>query len=246
MAGRDRDTYVHQRLGVTPETASIISQKNKIYAIPADAAAEGAAVQIGVVATFDPSETRAIEPVRGVGFGDHVAELVPGVTEPMTLAVTRTAQYLSMIFQVFGYKGGIDGLVRSLRHHKWPFDLVQEIVLSRLVTDPSVSNTISGNAAASDYIESFGGTGTFSPGAGLGALVTYYEGCWLSDYSTSYAADAALVTENTTVNVTDIVQSPEIDYGDMELNDSQLFNFMALSRIIPGLVGAENRTIAEI
>ena len=100
MASRDRDTYVH-RLGVTPETASVISSKNKIYATPADDQ-NGELFQIGVVASFDPSETRAVEPVRGIGFGDHVAELVPGVTDPMTLAVTRTAQYLSMVYQVFG------------------------------------------------------------------------------------------------------------------------------------------------
>jgi len=223
MASRDRDTYIH-RLGVTPETASIISTKNKIYATPADGISQ--ATQIGVVATFDPSETRAIETVRGVGYGDHVAELVPGVTEPMTLAVTRTAQYLSMIYQVFGYKGGIDGIVRSLRHHKWPFDIVQEVVISRLISDRFGDNI----SAQSNYVETFGDHG-------MDAMVTYFEGCWLSDYNTSYAADAALVTENSTVNVTDIIQSPTADYN--EFNDAETFNLNALSRIItspnPGL-----------
>ena len=83
MAGRDRDTYIHRR-GVTPETMSVISSKNRIYAIPADTNAANQFFQVGVVATFDPSETRAIETVRGIGYGDHVAELVPGVTDPMT------------------------------------------------------------------------------------------------------------------------------------------------------------------
>ena len=226
MAARDRDTYIH-RLGVTPETASVISTKNKIYATPADGQQ---AAQIGVVATFDPSETRAIEAVRGVGYGDHVAELVPGVTEPMTLAVTRTAQYLSMIFQVFGYKGGIDGIVRSLRHHKWPFDIVQEIVISRLISEGFGDNI----NAQSNYVETFGDHG-------MDAVVTYFEGCWLSDYSTSYAADAALVTESSTVNVTDIIQSPTADYN--EFNDAETFNMLALSRIVtspnPGLATAQ-------
>lgn len=227
MAARDRDTYVH-RLGVTPETASVISSKNKIYATPADN--QTASTQIGVVATFDPSETRAIEPVRGVGYGDHVAELVPGVTEPMTLAVTRTAQYLSMMFQVFGYKGGIDGIVRSLRHHKWPFDIVQELVISRLVSEGFGDNI----NAQSNYVETFGDHG-------LDAVVTYYEGCWLSDVNSSYAADAALVQENCTVNVTDIIQSPTADYN--EFNDAELFNLGSMSRIItspnPGLATAQ-------
>lgn len=213
---RDRDTYIH-RLGVTPETASVISTKNKIYSVPADNISQ--AVQIGVVATFDPSETRAINPVRGIGYGDHVAELVPGPTEPMTLAVTRTAQYLSMIFQVFGYKGGIDGIVRSLRHHKWPFDIVQEIVISRLVSEKFSQNI----ADQSNYVETYGNHE-------MDAIVTYFEGCWLSDYGTSYAADTALVTENTTVNVTDIIQSPTADYNEMET--TPLFNPAAQSRII--------------
>lgn len=227
MAARDRDTYIH-RLGVTPETASIISTKNKIYSTPADGVSQ--ATQIGVVATFDPSETRAIEAVRGVGYGDHVAELVPGVTEPMTLAVTRTAQYLSMLFQVFGYKGGIDGIVRSLRHHKWPFDIVQEVVISRLISEKFGDNI----SAQSNYVETFGDHG-------MDAVVTYFEGCWLSDYSTSYAADTALVTENTTVNVTDIIQSPDADYT--EFNDAETFNLYSISRIItspnPGLATAQ-------
>lgn len=213
MAARDRDTYVH-RLGVTPETASVISSKNKIYAIPADGD-QKTAFQIGVLSTFDPSESRTIEPVRGIGFGDHVAELVPGATEPMTISITRTAQYLSMIFQVFGYKGGIDGIVRSLRHHKWPFDIVQEVVISRL---PAV-NTGKGGDAPGLTPNGLNGV--------LDAMLTYYEGCWISDYSISYAADAALVQENVTVNVTDIIASTSEDY--IELGD--YFNFYAVSRI---------------
>lgn len=213
MAARDRDTYVHRR-GVTPETASVISSKNRIYAIPADGTTS-TLFQIGVVATFDPSETRTIEPVRGIGFGDHVAELVPGMTEPMTLAITRTAQYLSMVCQVFGYKGGVDGLVRSLRHHRWPFDIVQELILSNLpdviAQESDVSNNLSSLA-----------TGTAN------AILTYYQGCWISDYSVSYAADAALVQESVTVNVTDIIADASIVYDET----TDLFNTNAMSKIV--------------
>jgi len=213
MAARDRDTYVH-RLGVTPETASVISSKNKIYAIPADGN-QTTAFQIGVLSTFDPSESRTIEPVRGIGFGDHVAELVPGATEPMTISINRTAQYLSMIFQVFGYKGGIDGIVRSLRHHKWPFDIVQEVVISRL---PAVILGKGGDAPGMTV----GGIN-----GELDAILTYFEGCWISDYGVSYAADAALVQENVTVNVTDIIASTSEDY----IETGDYFNMNAISRI---------------
>lgn len=220
MAARDRDTYIH-RLGVSPETTSVISSKNKIYAVPADG--QSTLFQIGVMATFDPSETRTVEPVRGIGYGDHVAELVPGVTEPMTMTVSRTAQYLSMIYQVFGYKGGIDGLVRSLRHHKWPFDIVQEIVISQLVAsvDQDMKSNITSQA-------SFDFVGSINP-QGFQAILTYFEGCWISDYSASYAADAALVQESVTVHATDIIASPSTIYD--ELNPS-LFNDGSRSKIM--------------
>jgi hypothetical protein len=213
---RDRDTYVHRK-GVTPETASVISSKNRIYAVPADGEAS-TIYQIGVVATFDPSETRTIEPVRGIGFGDHVAELVPGVTEPLTMAVTRTAQYLSMIYQVFGYKGGIDGLVRSLRHHRWPFDIVQEIIMSNLpdVVDQATAASSGSPSPVSSLSDTYK------------AIMTYYQGCWISDYSVSYAADAALVQESVTINVTDILADTGTAYDET----TDLFNMGAMSKII--------------
>ena len=219
MAGRDRDTYIH-RQGAIPETMSIISSKNKIYAIPADDVST--LFQIGVMATFDPSETRTINPVRGIGYGDHVAELVPGMTEPMTMTVSRTAQYLSMIYQVFGYKGGIDGLVRSLRHHKWPFDIVQEIVISNLVSKVDIGTV----ADITSQKDSIGGSSAFS------AIVTYFEGCWLSDYSASYAADAALVQESVTVHVTDIIANTSADYREGSTDSNKLFNLNAISKIL--------------
>ena len=218
MAQRDRDTYVHRR-GVTPETASTISSRTRIYSVPADSE-QGSLFQIGVVATFDPTESRTIEPVRGIGYGDHVAELVPGVTEPMTLAVTRTAQYLSGIAQVFGYKGGVDGLVRSLRQHKWPFDIVQEVIISRYL---STFNSLT--------LADTKGPGTANEMSGdkeLRAILTYFEGCWISDYSSSYAADAALVQENVTVNVTSIVADLSQEYTEQ----SDLFNTKAISLIM--------------
>jgi hypothetical protein len=220
---RDRDTYIH-REGVTPETTSVISSKNKIYAIPSDG--ETTAQQIGVVATFNPTESRTVEPVRGIGYGDHVAELVPGYTDPMTISVDRTAQYLSNLYQVFGYKGGIDGIVRSLRHHKWPFDIVQELVISRIVTE--------------DFAGAYGtpdsdSVGVFGNRQDLDAILTYYQGCWLSDFNTSYTSDTALVQESVTVNVTDIVSTSDASGYDDELEDNdQFFNANAKTSLITG------------
>ena len=214
MAVRDRDTNVF-RHGITPETMSVISTKNKIYAIAADDE-EKTQGQIGVLSTFDPSESRTIETVRGIGFGDHVAELVPGLTEPMTISVTRTAQYLSLLWQVFGYKGGIDGTVRSLRHHKWPFDLRQELVMSNYT---SVHAQEVFTESSQDAFDS----------SGIRAIVTLYEGCWFSDFSTSYAADTALVIENGTINITDIIATSAEDYAE---DSPDLFNIAAKSVVL--------------
>jgi len=182
---------------------SVISSKNKLYARPADG---GEYKQIGVMAAFSPSESRTIEPVRGIGFGDHVAELVPGLTDPMSISVSRTAQYISMIYQVFGYKGGVDGIVRSLRHHKYPFDIQQQLIISRI---PSVISETSGQIGAN-------GGGIQASGdefdEGLQGLMTLYEGCWMSDYSISYSADTALVQEDVTVMVTDIIADESAEY----------------------------------
>jgi len=190
---RDKDTYIFRK-GVTPNTLSVISSKNRITAYDA----QGSPTQLGVIATFDPSEARTIEPVRGIGFGDQVAELVPGVTDPMTISVTRTALYLSNIYQIFGYKSGVDGPARSLKHHRWPFDITQEVIFSALAkgvhADDGTTEAVvtQGSDAEKDiYAEE--------------AILTFYEACWISDYSISYASDAALVQETVTINVSDIL-----------------------------------------
>jgi len=205
---RDSDTYIFRK-GVSPNTLSVISSKNRIFAFNA----YGEKTQIGVVATFDPSEARTIEPVRGIGFGDHIAELVPGVTDPMTISVTRTALYLSNIYQVFGYKAGVDGIVRSLRHHRWPFDIWQEVVFSALATQFAgqgaavASNSVQPPAELDfDKIEGVGSLDNTQ------ALVTIYEACWMSDYSISFASDTALVQETVTINVSDVLSDV---YGNM-------------------------------
>jgi hypothetical protein len=194
---RDTDSYIFRK-GVTPNTLSVISSKNRIFAFNST----GKQVQIGVIATFDPSEARTIEPIRGIGFGDQIAELVPGVTDPMTISVTRTALYLANVFQVFGYKAGMDGIARSLKHHRWPFDIRQELVFSSLAaqnTDGSVAANI--DQVTKDSRDEKGDANQF-------AIVTFYEACWISDYSASYASDTAMVSETVTINVSDILAGP--------------------------------------
>jgi len=195
------DTGSVYRYGATPQTRSVVSTKNRIFAPRVN---QAGLVQIGVMSSFSPSESRNVEPVRGIGYGDMVAELVPGVTEPMTISVTRTALYLTNVFQVFGYKSGVDGLVRSLRHHKFPFDIRQEIIFSEAQENAAVLNTGSPTNQ--------GSTSTF---ANLKALLTFFEGCWITSYSTDYSADTAIVQEQVEIIVTDITDGlPNTTYGD--------------------------------
>ena len=130
----DRNNYIY-RMGTAPNTRAAVSQKNKVYGYSVGA---GGFQQLGAVSEFGFDESRSIEPIRGVGFGDQIAELVPGVTEPMSLTINKTLLYNVNLFQLFGYKGGVDGIARSLRHHRWPFDIKQELVFSELASkDPA-------------------------------------------------------------------------------------------------------------
>jgi len=150
--------YIYRK-GMAPQTRTIVSTKNKIYAKPSGS---DKFLQIGVVATFDPSDSRAVEAVRGIGFGDQIAELVPNASEPITISVTRSALYLSLLMQVFGYKAGADGLVRALKHHRWPFDIKQEIVFSEIATKD---------------VKASPGVAVSTESGSLKALLTFYEAC---------------------------------------------------------------------
>ena len=177
--------YIYRK-GMAPQTRTLISTKNKIYAKPAG---NNKFLQIGVVASFEPSDSRAVEPVRGIGFGDQIAELVPNASEPITISVTRSALYLSLLMQTFGYNAGVDGLVRALKHHRWPFDIKQEIVFSEVSTKDI--GGASGTRPASEN--------------GLKALLTFYEACWMTSYSWSFTSDTSLVQENCEISCSDII-----------------------------------------
>jgi len=195
------DNYVY-RMGTAPNTRAAVSQKNKIYGYSVGA---NGFQQLGAVSEFGFDESRTIDPYRGVGFGDQVAELVPGVTEPMTLTVNKTLLYTANLYQLFGYKGGIDGLVRSLRHHRWPFDIKQELVFSELASKDPVGLVGAKSAGVQPS-----GAGFLTP---VQCLLTFYEGCWMNSYNASFTSDAAIVAENSSVTVTDVIDGLS-QYGE--------------------------------
>jgi hypothetical protein len=201
---RDLTTYIY-RQGTAPNTRAAVSQKNKIYGFMVG---KKQFQQIGVISEFGFDESRTIDPIRGVGFGDQIAELVPGVTEPMAITLNRTLLYTVNIFQTLGYKGGVEGLVRSLRHHRWPFDLKQELVFSEL----SSSSDLDGASA----VKSAAVPGNMPDNLltnSIKALFTFYEGCWINSFSSSFTSDAAIVAENTSITVTDIIDGVS-SYGE--------------------------------
>lgn len=204
--GRPTDTtsYIY-RAGSAPNTRAAISQKNKIWSYTVGTKEFR---QIGVCSEFGHDESRTIDPIRGVGFGDQIAELVPGVTEPMTLTINKTLMYAMNLFQAFGYKGGVSGLVRSLKHHRWPFDIKQELVFSEIAGSQDLEG-VTDQAAPSASVQATGQE-FLTP---IKALFTYFEGCWLNSYSASYTSDAAIVAENSSVTVTDIIDGRS-QYGE--------------------------------
>jgi len=196
--------YVY-RQGTSPNTETVISSRFKIFT---DAVDVGKFVKLGVTSSFTYSESKTIDAVRGLGYGDQIAELVPGVTQPLSITITRTCLYLANLMQVVGYKAGVSGAVRSLKHHRWPFDIKQEIVFSQLASeDPQV-----GFATLADIPNEGGLNNLGNPG--LLAVATVYEGCWMVSYNTAFTVDTAAVTEDCTVTVTDIFDVAGSIYGE--------------------------------
>ena len=198
--------YVY-RQGTSPNTETVISSRFKIFT---DAVDVGKVVKLGVTSSFTYTESKTIDAVRGLGYGDQVAELVPGVTTPLSISITRTCLYLANLMQVLGYKAGVSGAVRSLKHHRWPFDIKQEIVFSQLATeDPGASTP---EATLADIPNEGGLNNLGNPG--LVAVATVYEGCWMESYNTAFTVDTAAVTEDCTITVTDIFDVIGSVYGE--------------------------------
>lgn len=193
------------RQGTSAQTETVISSRFKIYS---PAVGEGKYVKLGVTSAFQQSESKNIEVVRGLGYGDQVAELVPAVTEPNRIQVTRTMLYLANIMQVFGYKAGVSGGVRSLKHHKWPFDIMTEILFS------IPANQDGGiDEATIAAIPPEGGLNNLG-NPGLHCIVTVYEGCWMSEHGVDYGTETSAVAENCTIICTDVMDITGTVYGE--------------------------------
>jgi hypothetical protein len=199
--------YLYQE-GATPQTSTVLSTRFRIFS---HAVGNGKFTKLGVTSSFNIQEQRNVEAVRGLGFGDQVAELVPGVTAPMSISVNRTALYLANLQQMMGYKAGVSGLVRSLRHHKWPFDIKTEIAFSELVSE--LGSGAGPDATVASYFNNEGGLNNYG-NTGIYAVATVYEGCWMESYTSNYQVEQAAVTEDCQIVVTDIFDCSGSVYGE--------------------------------
>ena len=131
----------------------------------------------------------------------------------MTASIERQLMYLSNLWQATGYAAGVSGPMRSLKHHRWPFDIRQEIVFS-VIADADFSGVgatreggtdATGGVSPLEYTGSLGGGDVEATSGIHNVLVTYYEACWWSSWSNSgFNKDSALVTESGDVMVTDV------------------------------------------
>lgn len=208
-ANKPESTYIY-RPGTAPNTRVATSQKNKIYTYPAG---KNQFQQAGIITEFGIDESRGIDVARGIGMGDQIAELVPSVTET-SLSATATLLYAMNLFQLMGYKAGVDGLVRSLKHHRWPFDVKQELVFSYLASLDTASADgleVSGFKNAITQPQSTNGIDVGE--SNIKALFTFFEGCWMESYGTSFASESGMVTNNCGIKVSDVVDGTTL-YGE--------------------------------
>jgi len=221
--GTQGSSYIYD-FGTSPQTRTAVSQKVRLLT-PAYGASEQLLFQMGVLSSFTPNETRTIDTLRGIGFGDMIAELVPSVTEAMTAGFERALLYLSNLWQATGYAGGASGPVRSLRHHRWPFDIEQQLVFSTLADLDLTGQPGKGFS---------GGGGTFDGGVkeinfpavtndpqnvpgnarGHTAIITLYETCWFNSWSlTNLSRDTGMLMETGDVTISD-VHDFSSEYGE--------------------------------
>jgi len=217
--GLQGTSYLYN-MGTSANTRVAVSQKVRVLA-PAYGN-NSALFQIGVLSTFNPNESKNLEPVRGIGMGDIIAELVPSVTDPMTASVERALMYLANLWQASGYAAGVDGPVRSLRHHRWPFDVEVQMVFSTLVDNDLNAANVGFNGSSGAYN---GGVKAIQfpqvtpvpengpTSGGHTAIISLYETCWWNSWQVSIAAEQGIIMESGDMTITDVHDFSSI-YGE--------------------------------
>jgi len=218
--GVQGSSYIYE-FGTSPNTRTAVSQKVRVLT-PSYGDPSKTLSQLGVVSSFAPTESRTIDEVRGIGFGDKIAELVPSITAATTANFERALLYLSNLWQATGYAAGIDGPVRSLRHHRWPFDIEQQLVFSSLADyDFNAANVgqtgvgFTGGEKAIQYpqVTTDSGGNPATGQSGHTAIITFYEACWFNSWSATFSKDAGQIMESGAVTISDVIDFSSV-YGE--------------------------------
>lgn len=205
--------------GPMPHTRAIVSSRSRVFAInPTDTKGGNISPDqlVGTISSFGITSTKNVEAIRGIGLGDHIVEMVPGQSEPVELQVTKFLMGLENIHQAFGYTGGVDGIVRALKHHRYPVDIKHEILVSTVAESTVANNSTLSNPTVINNGPSTGGDisnyKAFANRDSLQlfkAIVTWYEGCWFTSFSVTYGSDASAITEDASIVVTDVSGHPQ-------------------------------------
>ncbi len=197
------------KYGMSPDSRAVISQKIRLLT-PSYGGDAGTRYQLGVVSSFSYSGgSRSTEVVRGIGFGDVVADRVPGVTEPFTGTITRTLLYLSNMFQALGFAGGVDGPVRSVAHTRWPFDMEEQMVFTFMADEQVLNGGFGGTQGLVNIDFASQGVAKVEPNTAYNqqhkALITFFEGCWLTGVDIpGREAEGSKLEETGNVDITDV------------------------------------------
>lgn len=195
----------------SPNTRAAISQKVRLLS-PVYKPGRGnnsLLYQLGVCSSMSADFNRGVEDIRGIGFGDQIAERVPGVSDPVDVSIERTLLYLSNGHQAFGFAGGIDGPVRTLQHHRWPFDIEQQLVFSTIADQEAGTTTEDHQKGIRDIDFSgqkvTGAAEFYTEGQVHKAIITYFEACWMTAISgANPSADSSLMTQSISAAAQDV------------------------------------------
>ena len=130
--------------------------------------------------------------------------------------------YLANLWQSSGYAAGVDGPVRALKHHRWPFDVEQQLVFSSLAdADLGVANTgrkgkpgtFDGGVAQIQFPQVTPDRGGAPGSRGHSAIITMYETCWFTGWNTSFEAAGGILMESGEAMVSDVHDFASV-YGE--------------------------------
>lgn len=201
----------------SPNTRTALSQKVRIFAPVWQGRSNNTNLlyQMGVVSSFEYSLARSTEMTRGIGFGDHYGERVPGMSDPISVTFNRTLLYLANAMQATGYAGGYAGPVRTFQTHRWPFDMEEQMVFSTIAdAEADVANDgFQGGVQNIDFSfqnatgsEDYQARSIVDANKNLShkAIITYFEACWFTSLGHSIGKDTVMIEESVGADVSDV------------------------------------------